>query len=239
MKVSAIKKILTVFATGAIACCVASASTITYTATPYSNTTDFTTTLLLQQWDPSLFPGEVLTGAVVNYNVSVTPGTVTLTNTTTQNESFRFTATSEADLSGLPDTLTPDIFAMPTFATGLITLGKNTFPPCAFATPSSACSSVQYSPSGISGSGTSSSTPGTLTSYQGVGDLTLDVTTLSGSTFVGGGNNVTASISETASISASVTYTYQDSGAPEPATMATLGSALIGLALIGRKRFAR
>jgi PEP-CTERM motif len=43
----------------------------------------------------------------------------------------------------------------------------------------------------------------------------------------------------TGAISASGTFADPPAGAPEPASMALLGSALIGLGMIGRKRFAR
>jgi hypothetical protein len=232
-------RILTILAIAALACVAASANTIEYIATPFSGPTDFTTTLLLEQWNPALFPGEVLTGATVSYTVTIDPSEVTLTNTAGTAQDFIFQATSAAVLSGLPDALSLTPIGMPAFSTGSITLGPVGSGNCPFGTPSSDCSIVQYQPDPGNGTGASVNSPGDLAAYQGLGNLTLNVETFSGSSFVGGGNNINAGISESATISANVTYTYEDNNTPEPTTVATLGAALIGLALLGRKRLAR
>lgn len=56
------------------------------------------------------------------------------------------------------------------------------------------------------------------------------------SQFLNGGGTFTAFADIQADISASVTYDYTASDVPEPSTMALGGSALIGLALMARRK---
>jgi len=140
-----------------------------------------------------------------------------------------------------------------------ITLGGSATPNCAFQTPSSACSLVTYvgqSPeltmlvqnidavygfntgTGIQGvDGVIKNITGAdLANYTGAGTFNLTGGTKGLDTFSGGGNNQQLNINSAASFEAEIDYTYSiNSGTPEPATMALMGGALLGLGLIGKR----
>ena len=145
------------------------------------------------------------------------------------------------------------------FTTGSITLGPGGLPACPTRTPSASCSSVGWTPPSLilsnidhAKSGNSSGNKATgnlgllgllenitgsdLGHYIGTGNFTLGGSTKTGTTFFGGGGNLGSNQATQAQFSAEIDYTYTvNTGTPEPATMGLLGSALVGLGLLGRR----
>jgi len=154
------------------------------------------------------------------------------------------------------------------FNSGNISLGpgtgSNAEGACSPASPSLACSSVTYTAANIHPDpDTTVNDPSTgcaqafncttgtfitgnglnqtplLGDYIGAGTFSLSGNTLSGNLVTGGGS-VSATIISTGYLQAEVDYTYTPtSGTPEPGTMVLLGGALLGLGLIGKKRFSK
>jgi hypothetical protein len=83
-----------------------------------------------------------------------------------------------------------------------------------------------------------------ITPYNTSGTFTMGFDTFTSQAFVGGGGNAIASQVTVGGGTVSVIYNFTDpppppTGTPEPASMALMGSALIGISMWGRKRLAR
>lgn len=161
---------------------------------------------------------------------------------TTSPHSFTNTANA-ADVGDIPDT------TLNIFNSGTISLGGNSGPSavnCPASTPSASCDSVQYAPpdviknNAVEGTGQLGVAGQTIlvqnvANYIGAGNFSLIGFTQALTTFTGGGGNILLNQSTNAQFSAEVDYSYSIPGTPEPATMALMGGALLGLGLLGKR----
>jgi hypothetical protein len=202
----------------------ARATTVTYGPDSYGPaTTNWSTSLSLPKWDPSLFPGDVLTGISFTLDGSVSgnakfesldaaPATVTMNLQATIK---LFDPNSNVLVIALPIVATSDIASA---FDGTIDFGGT--------------SGKSYL-----GETNSDSETGTSTDYAtftGSGNVSLPVQA-KGSSNGSGAGNLILQFNTFAAASASVTYTYS-AATPEPASLVSLA---IGLVSLGGYRLAR
>jgi len=239
----------------AAACGVASANSINFLSTPTTqgpSNTDFNYSLSLPKFN---LPGETLTGATIYFYAEESVNTLTLTNTASGVETFTLQLTSNVTSLSTNSAHSADKFTGETLTlfSQAMTLGGSGTGVCPFDAPSAGCSSVTFAPPPLvstnltlgfpTGTGalgvdgvTKSITGADLANYTGAGSFTLGGSTKSFEGLSGGGANISAQIATTAEFSGEIDYTYQPSGAPEPATMALVGGGLLGLGFLGRFR---
>lgn len=207
----------------------ANATTETFSTTFGPTATDFTTgTLSLPGFDTSL---GTLTG--VDFAFSATgnfSGTVTNTAPTAQN--FKVTETSDLTVSSSVSAIN-GLVAEVAKAQSYTALASGVS--AAFGPSSNTASAPDY----VSASGDN------LTGFVS-GPVNFTISTLTGTTTLGGGGNIRNSITTTANGTAAVTYTYTaadtpiptptPTGVPEPASMALVGAGLVSLGLLRRRK---
>jgi hypothetical protein len=221
--------------------------------------TDFTYSLSLSKFDPGtdgVPVGATLTGATIYFYAQENVNTLSLTNTASGVETFTFLATSNITSNSSNSANNADKFGTETLNlfSQTMTLGGSGAPACPESTPSASCSSVAFTPPPLSvtnltigfptGTGalgvdgvTKNIMSGDLANYIGATNFTLGGSTKSFTSFSGGGNNINPAIATTAEFEAEVDYTYAlPSSTPEPATMGMVGSGLLGLSWLLRRR---
>ncbi len=248
MLMNFIRRLTTLVSMFAILSTCVLAGTVTYSNSYGPATTDFTHTFTLSQFQPGLsgVPTSVhLTGVSLFLSAGIDVSSLNMANIgepPARQEDFE--AILQSQISSLTNTASLDLvpsFYIDIFDSGVVTLGPAGSGTCPLGTPSAVCSSVFYTPPDIVNSGSQSKVVPTShwSGYEGSGTFNIDGKTQAFSSFTGGGGNITFFQTTNATLTAAVTYTYETDTIPEPATMALLGSALVGIGLMGRKRFAR
>jgi hypothetical protein len=207
----------------AFACGVASADTIittSATAPVGPSTTDFSWSLVFPV--TATPTGFHLVSATLEIDTQIMESTLTLTNGASTAQTFDFVATAENKItSNSADATLVGSISSPTT---VLDTGSVTF------APGQATSYTPLSLSEVSGPAAVSN----LAAY--LAGVTIGGNTLSGTTFFGGGGNITAAQVQQGTITGEIVFDFApNTTTPEPTTMVLFGSALIGLGLL-RKR---
>lgn len=217
-------RILTVAALTILATGLASADMIVTTdATPVGPTlTDFPWTLTFGS--TATPAGFHLVGATLEVSDTVADPVLSLTNTASTPQTFTFTATSEAAVTG--NSVDGTLVSSATIPTTILSTGLVTF---------SVGQTIVYSPLSLAeevGPAAVSDPAGYLAGAMLTGD------TLSGTSFVGGGGNIEVNQVQDATITGQLVFDFapNTSTVPEPATIFLCGTALLGFCWFQRKR---
>ena len=233
-----LNKMMSIATALTIAASISNAATISYTSTQGPTLTDFLVNLTVLKFDGSL---GTLTGATIKFTATDDISSLTLTNTSPSSQTFRYTSVADFFLTSnsADTTLVGTDLAVTNFNSGFITLGAAGTGVCAAATPSVICNSVSYSPPPATANTGEVAVTDLSTYIASIGsvDFNLGGFTSTGTTFTGGGGNINSSQTTYGTAVATITYTYEViTGTPEPATMALMGSSLLGLALLKRRK---
>ncbi len=227
------------FATGAFAG--PTTSTVTQTGVVADQKTDYSDMLFTVTGgaNSTTFAGfksslGTLTGVQVTYSVNGTE-TGTLTNNSASTQTFNFSSNSNLYATGGVNAP----LALTNYLAPGLTLNEAV---TRYTLGAGASTSILPQPNGFGAGFLTESTtftdPAVLAEFIGT-NFKLDLNTLSGSTFAGGGGNITTALntSEGGNISIIYDYTPSVSAVPEPSALAALGAGLLGLTFVRfRKR---
>ncbi len=201
---------------------VASANTLSYTATVPTQATDFTQSVSLQQFDSTL---GTLNSVVVELGGQFTITSLTFTNNSPTTQVFTTSSGIKFSLSGVG-------IAFNTGASLAVDVngGSN-------ISLNGGQTSIDYAqPIGTlanSGTKTGGVAPANFAAYQGNGTVAFDFFTQTTTTFFGGGGNISFNQSTVAGGTVKITYNY--TAVPEPVVPVFSGLLVVGFALVGRR----